>query len=393
MGEAMAQLNCPFCFEAVPLKSLCRRCPEECGEEPDVELSRFRGQENRTISLPKVFTPTTRKKDLCPHGKIAQRTHLCPHCHNDLEYDYVVTAAGSRPIALIGASGSGKSVYVGVLVRELKNRVGSAFNGMAVEFVGDASRAHYDQVFRVPMFERGVTLEMTASIRRSKRLDPLLFTLKFPGAARRWSDRMAIAMMVFLDTSGEDVLEARFMSRLARYLDAAAGIIMIVDPLQMPNVRDSVSTTVYPRGATRQVDVLERLGALLREQRKLGPGKRVDTPLAVVLSKIDTLTDILPDQSSLRRQAEHAGYYDEADGQLVHEEVRAWIQKWYGEGFIDSIEASFSVYRFFGMSALGTAPPAEGRISPSGIRPLRVEDPMLWLLNRFGFVRPGEAKI
>nr|MDT0666906.1 hypothetical protein [Micromonospora sp. DSM 115978] len=139
--------------------------------------------------------------------------------------------------------------------------------------------------------------------------------------------------------------------------------------------------------ATRQVDVVERLGALLRQQRGLSPDKRLSTPLAVLLSKIDTLDEILPDQSSLRRHADHSGYYDESDGLLVDQEVRAWIHRWYGEGFVNMVDANFATSRYFAMSALGTAPSTDSRVDRSGIRPRRVEDPLLWLLSRFGLVR------
>lgn len=382
-------LSCPFCWEPTREKDLVRRCPEECGLVPDQQLTAFldRGS-GQSETRPRSFRPSEGKgKGLCPHGRQAPRVQICPSCHNDLEYDYVRSVGRSRPIALIGASGSGKSVYVGVLVRELRTRVGSMFNGLAVEFVGDSSRSHYDKVFRVPLFEQGVTLRMTDSIRSSRRLEPLLFTLKFTDQRRRLRGRLGLAMMVFLDTSGEDVLRAEAMSRLARYLDSAAGILLVVDPLQMPDVREAVTTTVYPRQATRQVDVVERLGALLRQQRGLSPDRRLDTPLAILLSKIDTLEEILPDQSSLRRQADHLGYYDESDGLLVDQEVRSWIHRWYGEGFVNSVDANFSTSRYFGMSALGTAPSTDSRVDRGGIRPRRVEDPLLWLLSQFGLVR------
>ncbi|MEX5636346.1 TRAFAC clade GTPase domain-containing protein [Parafrankia sp. FMc2] len=384
-------LSCPFCWESIREQNLERRCPEECGLAEDPQLTAFLERPTgRAEMRPKSFKVSAAKgKGLCPHGRRAPQMQICPSCHNDLEHDYVRSAGRSRPIALIGASGSGKSVYVGVLVRELRTRVGSDFDGLAVEFVGDSSRSHYDKVFRVPLFEEGVTLRMTDSIRVNRRLEPLLFTLKFTSRQRRLRDRLDLAMMVFLDTSGEDVLRAEAMSRLARYLDAAAGIVLVVDPLQMPDVREAVTTTVYPQQATRQVDVVERLGALLRQQRGLGPDKRLDTPLAVLLSKIDTLEAILPDQSSLSRHAEHAGYYDEADGLLVDQEVRSWIHRWYGEGFVNSVDANFSTSRFFGMSALGTAPSTDRKVDRAGIRPRRVEDPLLWLLARFGMVRRG----
>jgi hypothetical protein len=132
--------------------------------------------------------------------------------------------------------------------------------------------------------------------------------------------------------------------------------------------------------------VVNRLAELLRERRGLSPGKRIDTPLAVVLAKIDTLTDLLPAHSPLRRAGEHLGYYDESDGLLVHEEVAAWLSRWYGEEFVTTVANNFATYRYFAASALGAEPETKVRLRASRVNPIRVEDPLLWILGRFGTI-------
>jgi hypothetical protein len=46
------------------------------------------------------------------------------------------------------------------------------------------------------------------------------------------------------------------------------------------------------------------------------------------------------------------------------------------------LSQQYDDYALFGLSALGDVPEGDA-VAPSGIRPYRVEDPLLWLLYRF----------
>ncbi|HEX4704013.1 MAG TPA: hypothetical protein VH352_17935, partial [Pseudonocardiaceae bacterium] len=106
-------------------------------------------------------------------------------------------------------------------------------------------------------------------------------------------------------------------------------------------------------------------------------------PLAVVLSKIDKIWSMFDEQAPTRLPSAHAGHYAEYDGLDVHEEVRAWLDRWYGPELVHGIAADFPVHRYFGLSALGAG------ACPAGHR---VTDPMLWLLVRFGAIRTWRGR-
>ncbi len=361
----MAPTVCPHCFERRSLKQLDMHCPVPCGKDAV------------------QFAPA----DACPHGRPPQSARRCPGCGAALEYDYLHTQG--RPIALIGATSSGKTTFVSVLVHELRNRVGADFDGMAVEFVGDLSRRRYDEHFGGPLYGRR---ELPAGTRRiaaekDERLVPLLFTLKFPrrGLRALARNRVDPAMMVFFDTGGEDVTNHEEMERLARYLTFARGIVLVVDPLQIPGVGVRVPGDVPPNPMTEQAQVVSQLAARLRAEQRVSLSKRLSVPLAIALSKVDALDSMLADQSPLRRQHTHPGGYDEADGGHIHDDVRAWLHRWYGPEFDSVVARNFSNYRYFGFSALGL-PPVGNAVDPAGIHPLRVEDPVLWLLAQFGHI-------
>ena len=356
--------RCPHCWKDVP--TVLRRCPAVCGQAGE-------------------FFPRT--QTLCPHGVEPSTASYCPNpeCHKRLEHDYITSR--SRVIATIGSGDSGKSTWIGVLVRELRNR-GREFGGMTTELVGDASKERYRTVFEKALFTEGRTVARNDSIRAAKGMEPLLIMTRRPLVSRwpRRSDRLLVGMNVFYDAAGEDLLRRENLDLLARYVNGADAIVFALDPLQLPSVRAAVGSRVpLPDQAPDQADMLIRVAELIREHRGHGPDVRISTPLAVVVTKTDAL-DPLPAGSVLRRPGTPKGGYDEAEGQRMHDEVRALIAEWpEGRHLLDVVDSTFADCRFFAVSALGT-PPATPTELAGRIHPLRAEDPMLWLLARFGLV-------
>ena len=74
--------------------------------------------------------------------------------------------------------------------------------------------------------------------------------------------------------------------------------------------------------------------------------------------------------------------YDEGDGMAVHEHMLALLQEWNAEDIDRHMQQNYASYRYFGVSALGAAEPDYGQgrqVAAGGVRPHRVEDPVLWL--------------
>jgi GTPase SAR1 family protein len=356
--------TCPYCWNRHRRSDLQLRCGERCAE-------------------PAAFRERELRKGRCPHGHLPQTRRVCPSCGRDLLREYV--DSGGRTIAVIGSSDSGKSTWVGVLVHEFqRGQVSTRFAGMSLDLLGEASRVRYRRDFATPLFEEGRPVTQTPSALRSDP-EPLMFSLRFPRPRRIGSPRVAPVVTVFYDTAGEDVARAQAMDQLISYLDAAEGIVMLLDPVQMPRVRELVGGTAKT-GFTDQLHVVNRLVELLRERSRSPVTKRLRTPLAVALTKVDLLRDTFGPESPLRRPSPHDGHYDEADGRDVHEEVRAWLDRWYDSAFDRTVANAFQSYRYFGLSALGEPPLDGSRLSPAGVHPYRLEDPMLWLLARFGVI-------
>lgn len=82
------------------------------------------------------------------------------------------------------------------------------------------------------------------------------------------------------------------------------------------------------------------------------------------------------------------GWYDETDGQSVHEHMTALLHEWGADDIDNHMRLNYATYRYFGVSALGAEPDYETRtVAPGGVQPHRVKDPVLWLLSRTGTVQ------
>lgn len=202
---------------------------------------------------------------------------------------------------------------------------------------------------------------------------------------------------MFFDAAGEDLGSSEAMDRYTHYLAAADGIILLVDPLQMRAVRDRLpvdSDLPLPVVETPPQQIAADLAAQLRAHGRGSTRGRVTTPVAVAVTKTDSLSPLLGPHSPLLRNADHSsGAVDEDDRLAVHEEMESLLDGWDSGALLRQLERDFARLSLFGLSALGSPPPADAPADApkSGPRPLRVEDPLLWLLGLGGLLPQASA--
>ncbi|MFB7514637.1 hypothetical protein [Streptomyces sp. NPDC056144] len=398
----MTTVICPYCFERSQAARLPYRClmsrtglrgGTPCDPERDDLWAGFTGgtaapsayMRGPVFPAPRAL-PWSRGggRAECPRCGVASPVRVCAGCHSDLPSDYC--SQDSRIIALIGAKASGKSTYVSVLVNELRHRVGQSF-GASLAAMGDETQRR-DREMAEDLYER-LRLPGTTRPAATGFNDPLLYRLSLPRQGRDGSRHTAL---VFFDAAGEDLKSAEALNRYTQYLSAADGIVLLVDPLQMGAVRDSLPGDGGPPMPNRETPALQiasDVATQLRSHGKGGSRGRVDTPLAVAVTKTDTLRALLDPHSPLLRNTPHSGgRFDEVDRMAVHEETRSLLEGWDSGALWRQLERDYSTVSLFGLSALGSPPPSDAPADapPSGPQPVRVEDPLLWLLGRRGLI-------
>lgn len=211
-------------------------------------------------------------------------------------------------------------------------------------------------------------------------------------AGRLGGRRLRSTTLSFIDSAGEDFNRLEDAYSL-QYLTACDGLVVALDPFGLPGARASI--TLPPRAADKSSDsdplqVLERVTEVLRTEHGIKRKKRIKVPLAVVFTKIDAFFPTLSEGNPVLASSGSAHCYDEADGLSVHEHMRSLLREWGADDVDLHLRLNYDDFRLFGVSALGAQPIyAEERVAPGGVRPHRVEDPVLWLLAKEGMVKRG----
>ncbi len=406
-------ITCPACFEIFYLDQVHYRClnPNCTGRQQDQVYAKAHGlnvapimgrafqagkstveKSYLSLVLSRFSLPVSRgavslnvRCDAC--GKESSK-RLCPYCHFELSYD--AGFIDDHVIAIIGGRNTGKGHYLATLVHRLENESGALFN-FSLRMLGDETRRRFEEDYRTPLFRRRTLIQPTqsATVDRRVRL-PMVFRLTLK---HRQGKRLRAANLSFFDSAGEDMASLDTLSREARYICHAAGLIFLLDPLQIDAVRQRLPAgDLPPRDPQADPEYLvERLRELFERQSGLSPTRRVRTPLALVLSKMDQVWPLLEPASGLRNPGEHFGFFNRSEAQSVYTEVWGMLQNWLGYGFSNRLQMGFSNYHYFAVSSLGQPPGKDGKVEK--ISSIRVEDPLLWLLFQMGLIPGGKDRL
>lgn len=381
---------CPYCFEGWSTREAAFRCTStdasRCARERDEALGRLRGGEaplagrvlRREGRFGRAFSVKRGKPMRCECGAAARP--ICPNCHSDLPQRFA--EAPSRSMGLIGTKASGKSNFIAVVLHELEHRVGPGFNG-SLMLLDDPTRRRVGEELMPRLYDEGRVIALTESARTDARVrDPLVARLSL-GANGGESH----SNLVFFDSAGEDLQSLNVLEREARYIAHSHGLILLIDPLQIPAVRDELGGEVdLPPEAVDPYTMLGRVSALIRDERAIPENKPIDVPLALVVSKFDAVRTLVSEAHPVFALPTHDGRFDPQVADSVSAMVRSDLAAWADERIDAFVKREFEQAAYFGVSALGEGP--VGERLPNGVAPHRVEDPVLWMLDRWGAL-PG----
>lgn len=384
------KIRCPYCFEQFAASNVMFRCrSSRCAKEPDPVFDRARG--GIGVNMGHVFAPPSLgnpisailapKKAKCDRCSESTEKRLCPNCHFELSHDAGIL--DDHSIAVIGGRGTGKGHYIATLIHRLENEIGTQF-GFSLGMLGDQTRQRFEDDYRTPLIRNREVLQPTPSATTDASVkSPMIFRLTMHAG------KSAINIS-FFDSAGEDMKSLDAMSSEARYICSAAGIIFLLDPLQIDAVRQKLPPGSLPLRdvAGEPVYIVERLRELFERQLGLAATKKIKTPVAFVMSKVDTLFPVIDRASALRGTGGHFGVFKRADAESVNTEVQNYLDSWMGGGFSNRVRSGFAKYKFFGVSSLGRNPDERGQLE--SVSPIRVEDPFLWLMHLLGQVKSSK---
>lgn len=176
---------CPYCFEKHKISEVQFRCTNRrCEDVDDIEMTRY---ENGSLRIPKkgkmTFKPSGKvvlsvpQSAACPKCGSITHKRICPSCHNELPES---TLSGEDMIiSIVGARATGKSHFVGVIIKELRDRISVSFDGSLEGFADSYQR--WEKTFGDKLYTNNEKLDLTQSSMQNVdngAYRPLIFKLK-----------------------------------------------------------------------------------------------------------------------------------------------------------------------------------------------------------------------
>jgi len=329
---------------------------------------------------------------------------ICPHCHTQMNVG--IGKGTNVHIPIVGGPSAGKSNYIVMAVKGFKELY--------------ESRYHYDISFTDSKHKQ----DYTESVRRLSSGRELMattqvvahaFNLKVQAPVPSWSHAQAgsyvsrlalyVASLWHVLTTGRtklayiyDVAGEAFnkseTTQLQDYYKYINGIIFVIDPFAIPDYKHNHQTDVaryQSQIRPSSLDIMqayERMFQMFESSVGLRRGQRFPHPIAVVVTKVDAL-NLEGEIGGNAAQAMMLQDPSISEEEAIHKLVRNFLNRYGLDHFVRDVEMQFSHVRYFSCSALGRMPdPADGR----SFVPIRVAEPLLWLLSYAKAIMPQAAK-
>ncbi|MDY0151480.1 MAG: hypothetical protein RBS43_04325 [Candidatus Cloacimonas sp.] len=367
-------MKCFYCFKRFEPESLMLRCGNTmCRNVDDPVHQEFLGSTIRYMNKI-IFNQQKglKYKGSCPECSKPATTLVCPHCHNEIPKEMI--NANITVVSLIGVSGVGKTHYVTMLLKKSLNNL--ARFGVATRRLGEQTFRRMDENYdKYLASETPLAIPRTVTAMANTQVKyPWIFVLD-----RRIKsflfDTLVSNYLVIYDAAGEDFLSADLIGTNVASIAESDGWIFLLDPLQFPKLRHKIPECYKPDSMSDQKAAIERAYGFVREKTNTS---LVEKPIAITMTKIDVLETCLNDvQHSV---FENRPYKNPTDLEGIERDdgiIRGLISDNMEDEFSNWVDAYFKNGMFFGISALGSSP--EGGRLVNGLKPLRLEDPILWL--------------
>ena len=377
---------CPYCFNELSVNDVLF----QCRNHPD-KLIAWDGNS---------------RKAKCSICGVETGMLVCKHCKKKRELPPATFENKNIIITVIGSRSAGKSMFMGVLLKELRDRIAPAFDG-SIQNANEENKwidTYANQIYK----GEHTTVAQTSLLENQ---EPLIYKLRLPHTP--WWKKLfniepkpnehLVYTFCFFDTAGEAFNSESNMERVKNYINHSTGIIYLVDPFAIPAVRNTVAQDVqdgsYQRGNYNEVEdtagLISRVAKFIRINKEISENKPIETPIAVTFSKFDAIPrQLIPNDFRINEPSPHCASqaFVKQDGNAVNEEIKALLNDWDQKNFLANIRFNFTNAAFFGVSALGLNNYPKKKEGTNNFtfnrpHPHRIEDPLLWLLQEQGIIK------
>ena len=315
---------------------------------------------------------------------VRAKRRFCPVCHCELP-----AQSGSMPtynVTVMGTSASGKTVYLSALNWLLSQSQGNLPYNSSLTCVS-ANKANMDFVGKSnQLFEKGVLPGTTQIVLT----EPLVVQMTY-----RLANKMKKCLVSMADMRGEDLVAQDGENLIARgeFFSRADAFMILVSPLNMPYIHNILP---HADGEENNASVHQTLMSNISEYiLPFFPNSSIDAPSVIMMSKCDILMN-----NAARLQIPMANAVVAAEPPIkftqtyfTNQDKGSQTIMRCDQSLYSFLKNTFSRAYFTSFSSLGRNVIVEedennNKVikNPNAIRPIRVIDPMIYILMSVGFL-------
>lgn len=393
--KARRKIICPYCISEVLIKELKCECMNDRPHKSTLNfkkrvlLFRLANKNGKLLFKPKckekIRIDNKDNKFRYCNKEIGLWYYLCPECEQSkLENPYWIPAEyitkPCLPIAILGETSVGKTNYITIMMHELE-----AVFGVSVL---KPSNKDYDEYKSCIYQEHKPITDKTVRKTDQEKYLPMMASIE----RTTESPKVLPFTISVYDGSGEDIrdsIKPQRVPKFLKYLKTAKGIIIALDWGQLTGItppeksnNTGSGTKLTPSSFINECK--QSINTLLNNSE----GQSIKIPVAFVFTKADIDSSLYSKISgwSNRNNLISNGVVNISNIDMIHKNIKSNIlSKEYPE-INNLIEGNFENYRFFLVSSFGRTPKFDGSLY-TPISPIRVLDPIIWLMYENGLLQ------
>lgn len=309
---------------------------------------------------------------------------VCKYCHNPFPNNY-----GKFPVkftTIIGITGAGKTIYLSQILKKMTTYAAKVGLSAIVNNTGVQNFVNNNEI--------AVGKALPGSTPATQFQQPLFYEMVKDVDGRRHTETL-----VLYDVAGEVFKAPDLVIKFAPFVKHADGVILLIDPMQFGAVS---GVNQFGEQLDNPVSVLEVIHEQVADKRA---NEKCKIPFAVCMSKVDTLNvqQVLPPDlrnmllMDVQSENNSNGFARTVFNAKSYNPIGKLLNSFIQENQMDLAQMLYNnywVYNFFAFTALGCAveeSEVNGSCPVGPVLPKRIEEPLFWLFNQYGYIGENES--
>ena len=290
---------------------------------------------------------------------------ICPICW-EIGRETPAQGSGSRMISVpvVGGVSVGKSAFITAYTKSIIDTIAPQ-HGVSARFYNDENKDDFDKMMK--QYQTS-TIDKTNEVTDRNKASAKSFGFILEGKNIRPQ-----RLIQLYDIAGETFVANQEHEKQRQY-EHCEGIVLVIDPMALPQAeaRFGHKLTTNDKSSVSSSPLEQVMRALIQDLREItanSGSERINTPLAVIINKVDESSDLdgrIGDVAVAHLKSRDAEKYSDEWNDMDFL-CRQFLVDMDMPDIIDLIDQSFSNSRFFAISAIGHSAGTDEAFTPKNV--------------------------